>query len=90
MRCEVNFTRPEHRLICSLLIGDMISAYVSENLAPLKTLLRKARAEPRLRGNDSWRLQMVAAIAAARAGGVSSDLLTPYERMTGQVPLDAL
>lgn len=54
---------------------------VSEFLEPLDTLRLQARATPAIRQDDEWRLQLTAAIAAARACGVKSDVLADYEAL---------
>ncbi|MNT67645.1 hypothetical protein D3C72_2058060 [compost metagenome] len=51
------------------------------NLEPLRVLERQARAMPSLIGTEAWRLQMAAAVAAARADGVSSEDLARFEYM---------
>lgn len=51
------------------------------NLEPLRVLVRQARAMPSLIRTDVWRLQMAAAVAAARADGVSSEELARFEYM---------
>lgn len=40
-----------------------------------------ARATPGLLQDDAWRIEMTAAIAAARACGVSSDTLADFEAL---------
>lgn len=56
----------------------------AENLAPLDALRLRARTEPGLFLQEAWRLEMLAAIAAARANGVSSYALEPYEQLLGE------
>ena len=52
-----------------------------QNLEPLRVLVRQAKAMPSLIATDAWRLQMTAALAAARADGVSSEELARFEFM---------
>lgn len=51
------------------------------NLEPLRVLERQAKIMPSLKRTDAWRLQMAAAVAAARADGVSSEELARFEYM---------
>lgn len=53
----------------------------SVNLGPLDALRLRARTEPGLFLQEAWRLEMLAAITAARANGVSSETLEPYESL---------
>jgi hypothetical protein len=48
---------------------------------PLETLRQRARATPHLIQDEDWRVEMTAAIAAARACGVSSDTLADFEAL---------
>lgn len=50
-----------------------------EFVEPLETLRRRARVTPHLIQNEDWRIEMTAAIAAARACGVSSQTLADFE-----------
>lgn len=56
-----------------------VACEVLEFLGPLDELRQKARMRPALIQEESWRIEMMAAIAAARACGVSSDTLSDYE-----------
>ncbi len=53
----------------------------SECLEPLNALRLRARQKPTLRQDDTWIIEMTAAIAAARACGVPSALLDEYEQL---------
>lgn len=53
----------------------------SEFVGPLDALRLKARQKPTLRQDESWVIEMTAAIAAARACGVPSATLDEYERL---------
>lgn len=58
-----------------------MAEYEPEFLEPLETLRRRARAVPRLIQDEDWRIEMTAAIAAARACGVSSETLADFEAL---------
>lgn len=58
-------------------MGDCETEFVD----PLETLRRRARATPRLIQDEEWRIEMTAAIAAARACGVSSETLADFEAL---------
>ena len=53
----------------------------SEFLEPLDALRLKARQKPTLRQDETWVIEMTAAIAAARACGVPSAVLDEYEQL---------
>jgi hypothetical protein len=53
----------------------------TEFVDPLETLRQRARATPHLIQDEDWRVEMTAAIAAARACGVSSDTLADFEAL---------
>lgn len=52
-----------------------------EFLEPLDALRQQANKVPTLRQDDDWRIEMMAAIAAARACGVRSAVLADYESL---------
>jgi hypothetical protein len=56
----------------------------SEFVGPLDALRLKARQKPTLRQDETWVIEMTAAIAAARACGVPSATLDDYEQMLGE------
>ena len=56
----------------------------SEFVVPLDALRLKARQKPTLRQDETWVIEMTAAIAAARACGVPSATLDDYEQMLGE------
>lgn len=58
-------------------MGDCETEFVD----PLETLRRRARAAPGLIQDEGWRIEMTAAIAEARACGVSSDTLADFEAL---------
>lgn len=53
----------------------------TEFVEPLEALRQRARATPGLLQDDEWRIEMTAAIAAARACGVSSKTLADFEAL---------
>lgn len=55
--------------------------YEPEFLDPLKSLRQRMRARPGLTQDEAWRIEMTAAITAARACGVSSESLREYEEL---------
>lgn len=56
----------------------------SEFVGPLDALRLKARQKPTLRQDETWVIEMTAAIAAARACGVPSATLDDYEQMLAE------
>jgi len=60
---------------------DEMESETSEFLYPLAALRLKARQKPTLRHDETWVIEMTAAIAAARACGVPSATLDEYEQL---------
>ena len=60
---------------------DAVDDCQTEFVEPLETLRRRARATPALLQDDAWRIEMTAAIAAARACGVRSKTLADFEAL---------
>jgi hypothetical protein len=54
---------------------------IDDFLEPLETLRLQVEAAPSLLDCEKWQLEVLAAIAAARAGGVKSAALARYEAM---------
>jgi hypothetical protein len=50
-------------------------------MEPLETLRLQVRTSPGVRQDDQWRHELIAAIAAARACGVKSEVLADYEEL---------
>ena len=53
----------------------------SDFMEPLEALRLQARTSPGVRQDDEWRQVLIAAIAAARACGVKSEVLADYEEL---------
>lgn len=54
---------------------------LSTFVEPLDVLRHQARVSPTLRQCEQWRIELAAAIAAARACGVKSATLADYEAL---------